>query len=185
MTDRGRFERLATSVLRKDNKDYQTIIHTGVNAQGETVTSPLDGFCLVPASSPPRFLLVEHTTTDKSRLERKWLHDTSSQGASKASESDDGDLVKAGRETRQLRIDHPDAAFTVVLTTNQRPSTDLLKKVYKKAKELGVTCDVWDQSRLADLLDSTPEGQWLRKEHLGIEAEMLSPSLLRELCEQA
>ncbi len=75
ITERGKFELLVTSILRKDNRDYGAIIHTGINAQGETIKSPVDGFCQVPGSVPPRFLLVEHTTTDRKGLEKKWLYD--------------------------------------------------------------------------------------------------------------
>lgn len=44
ITDRSRFELLATSVLRKANLNYSAIIHTGINAAGETIVSPVDGF---------------------------------------------------------------------------------------------------------------------------------------------
>ena len=40
MTDRAKFELLATSVLRKAEPIYAAIIHTGVNAQGETIEPP-------------------------------------------------------------------------------------------------------------------------------------------------
>jgi len=187
ITDRAKFELLVTSVLRKDNRDYTAILHTGINAHGETIKSPLDGFCRVPASVPPRFILVEHTTTDRDGLEKKWLYDHSTAKSTNVSESKDGDLLKAGREAQKVRNDFPDAKFTVILTTNQHlpKGVELLKKVYKKAAELGVDVDIWEQSRLVDFLDSTPEGHWLRKEHLRIEAEMLSESLLGTLCEQS
>jgi hypothetical protein len=187
ITERGKFELLVTSVLRKDNRDYAAIIHTGINAQGETIKSPVDGFCQVPGSVPPRFLLVEHTTTDRDGLEKKWLYDHNTAKSTKVSPSDDGDLLKAGREAQKLRDDFPDAKFTVILTTNQRlpKGIELVNKVYRKAAELEVEVDIWEQSKLADFLDSTPEGQWLRKEYLGIEAEILSESLLRGLCEQS
>ncbi len=187
ITERGKFELLVTSILRKSNIDYEAIIHTGINAQAETIKSPVDGFCRVPGSVPPRFLLVEHTTTDRDGLEKKWLYDHNTAKSTKVSESDNGDLLKAGREAQKLRDDFPDAFFTVILTTNQRlpKGIELVNKVYKKAVELEVEVDIWEQSRLADFLDSTSEGQWLRKNYLGIEAEILSESLLRDLCEQS
>ena len=46
MTDRSRFELLATSVLRKADPDYAAIVQTGLNAAGETIVSPLDGILL-------------------------------------------------------------------------------------------------------------------------------------------
>lgn len=187
ITDRAKFELLVTSVLRKDNRDYAAIIHTGINAHGETIRSPLDGFCRVPGSVPPRFILVEHTTTDRDGLEKKWLYDHSNAKSTNVSESKDGDLLKAGREAQKVRKDFPDAKFTVILTTNQHlpKGVEFLKKVYKKAAELGVDVDIWEQSRLVDFLDSTPEGHWLRKKYLHIEAQMLSESLLGSLCEQS
>lgn len=176
ITDRGIFELLVTSVLRKAEKDYATIVHTGINAQGEPIRSPLDGFCQVPGSTPARFILVNHTTTDRRYLERKWLS---------VSEGNYGDLIKAARKAQELRSRFSGADFVVILATNQHIDADLLTKVYKKADELNVTVDIWEQTRLADFLDNNPEGHWLRKQYLGIDAEMLSCSLLQDLCEQS
>jgi hypothetical protein len=176
ITDRGIFELLVTSVLRKANKDYATIVHTGINAQGEPIRSPLDGFCQVPGSTPARFILVQHTTTDRRYLERKWLSD---------SEGNYGDLIKAARKAQELRSSFPGAVFVVILTTNQHIGDELQIEVYNKADELNVTVVIWEQSLLADFLDNTPEGHWLRKQYLGVEAEMLSESLLRDICKQS
>jgi hypothetical protein len=184
ITDRGKFERLATSVLRKANKNYDAIIQTGINAQGETIKSPVDGFCLVPGSTPPHFIIVGHTTTEADSLESKWLYENN--GAQKnKKEKSVGDLIKAGRLAEKIRLEHPEAEFTVILTSNQHLNADLPQKIYKKAKELKVTCDIWEQSRLSDFLDTNPEGHWLRKACLSIEAEMLSESLLLELSKQS
>jgi hypothetical protein len=186
ITDRGQFELLVTSVLRKANRDYAHILQTGINAAGEPVRSPVDGFCRAPESTPPRFLMVQATTSERRYLERKWLYDpATAPNASSASASDEGDLFKAGRLAQELTREFSDAKFTVILATNQRPDLGLLKKVYKKAENFNMICDIWDQSRLADFLDNTHEGHWLRKQYLGIEAEMLSESLLRTLCEQS
>jgi hypothetical protein len=173
-------------VLRKANKDYAYILQTGVNAAGEPVKSPVDGFCQVPGSTPPHFLIIQHTTTERRGLERKWLYDhADAPNATSASASDDGDLVKAGRLVPEITKGFPNAKFTVILATNQSPKLNLLMKVYAKAKKLNIICDIWDQSRLADFLDTTPEGHWLRGQYLDIVAEMLSDSLLRTLCEQS
>lgn len=186
ITDRGRFELLVTSVLRKDNRDYAAILHVGLNATGEPVKSPVDGFCQVPGSSPPHFVIVQVTTTEKRDLKRKWLHDhTVARKGKSALVKDDGDLVKAGRLAQRIRKGLLHAKFTIVLATNQRIDLDDQLEVYKKAEEFEVVFDIWDQSRLGHFLDNTPEGHWLRREYLGIEAEMLSESLLRSLCEQS
>src|SRR6266851_2683711 len=73
MTDRAKFELLATGVLRKAEPIYAAIIHTGVNAQGETIVSPLDGIHLIPGSSPAHYVFVQHTTEDRAKLRGKWL----------------------------------------------------------------------------------------------------------------
>ncbi|AFZ24303.1 hypothetical protein Cylst_2061 [Cylindrospermum stagnale PCC 7417] len=191
ITEREKFELLVTSVLRKRNKDYEAIIHTGMNAQGETIKSPVDGFCQVPGSIPTRFLYVAHTTTDRDGLEKKWLHDHTkvkqikNDRKTNPSESDDGDLLKAARLAQNDRHKFPDAKFTVILTTNQRLDLELLTKIYEKAKELEVEVEFCEQSYLADFLDNNAEGHWLRKKYLGIEAEMLSESLLLSLCKQS
>jgi hypothetical protein len=186
ITDRGKFELLATSVLRKSENDYSPIIHVGVNAQGEPIKSPVDGFCLVPRSDPPRFIFVQHTTVEKEQLKRKWLFDhTATERTKSVPINKDGDLVKAAREAEELRKVHPEAEFTVILTTNRRPSQDLIKEVYRKAAEFKITVDIWGQSRLTDFLDNSPNGHWLRRQYLGIKAEMLSRPLLSNLCKQS
>jgi len=193
ITDRGKFERLVTLVLRKDNRDYAAILEHGTNAKGETIKSPVDGFCRVPGSCPPHFLLVEHTTTDTrglKGLEEKWLADpsiakkTRRTQKSESKEEKEGDLLKAARVVQNLKNSFSNAKFTVILTTNLRLNLELRIKVEKKAEELGVNVDFWEQSRIAGFLDTEPEGQWLRKKYLGIHAEMLSESLLGTLCEQ-
>ena len=45
MTDRGKFELLATAVIGVERPEYRPIIHLGVNAKGETVRASIDGFC--------------------------------------------------------------------------------------------------------------------------------------------
>ena len=186
ITDRGQFECLVISVLRKKNKDYAHILQTGINAAGEPVRSPVDGFCRVLGSAPAHFLMVQVTSTEREYLERKWLYDsTVAKKRSPVSTNSDGDLVKTGRLAQEIRRDFPHAKFTVILGTNQRIDADFQVKVHKKAEDFNVDCDIWDQSRLADFLDNSPEGHWLRKKYFDIEAEMLSESLLRNLCKRS
>ncbi len=186
ITDRGQFELLVTSVLRKSNKDYTHILHTGVNAAGVPIKSPVDGFCRIPNSTPPHFLIVQVTTTEKRNLKGKWLRNRSTTSKGKStSASEDGDLIKASREVQEIKKEFPNAKFTVILVSNQHLDLSLIKEVNTKAEEFNVVCDIWDQSRLVDYLDNEPEGHWLRREYLGIEAEMLSESLLYSLCQQS
>lgn len=182
MTDRGKFELLATAVLSIAKEDYRAITNTGVNARGDTIPAPVDGFCKVLGSKPPLFIMVEHTTTKPEKLKGKWLHD---RGTSGSKSIDDGDLIKAGHEAREIRKKFPNARFIVVLTTNRRVKMGLLTETYEKGQDLGVDVDIWGQSRLARELDTKSEGQWLRENFLGIDTEMLSSSLLRSLCKQS
>jgi hypothetical protein len=169
LTDRSRFEHLATSVLRKFDLKYAAVIQTGVNAQGETIVSPIDGLHLIPHSYPPHYVFVQHTTTDRGRLRRKWLSNK------------DSDLPKAIAEAEKIRQKQPGAVFTVVLTTNQRVDSQLAIDVYHRAAAERVAVDIWEQSKFSDFLDTTADGHWLRKFYLGIEAERLSVDLLHQL----
>ncbi len=169
LTDRSRFELLATSVLRKAEPRYSAVIHTGVNAQGETIVAPVDGLHLIPHSSPPHYIFVQHTTTDRERLRGKWLSNK------------DADLLKAVAEAKKVRQQQPLAVFTVVLTTNQRVDPQLVLDIQQRACGEQMAVDIWEQSRLADFLDTTADGHWLRRCYLGIEAERLSVDLLHQL----
>lgn len=69
----GKFELLATAVLCKAERNYRGILHSGLNAQGQPIKSPVDGFCRVTDSYPSHFILVEHTV--EVTLEKKWSFD--------------------------------------------------------------------------------------------------------------
>jgi hypothetical protein len=172
ITDRGKFEILANAILCRDNPDYAALIDLGINEQGETIRASTDGFCKVPNSNPPRFVWFQHTTTDRARLRTKWLSEN---------EESLGDLIKASKKASGLRAIAPNGKFTVVLSTNQRFDEDLAEAVIAKGEELGLEIDPWHVFRYARFLDTVPVGHFLRKEYLGIEAEMLSKDLLAEL----
>ncbi len=179
MTDAGQFEIMATRSLRELDDDCRALVHFGVNESGKTIPNPVDGFCLVPGSHPPRFVLPAFTLTALDGLQRKWLfdHDT----APRAKSADDGDLIKAAREAAGIRGNNPTAKFIVYLCTNRRLDIDFMKPVYDRARRLGVEVRIVDQSRLRDFLDANPVGQWLRQEHLGIDADQVSEPLLRNI----
>jgi len=84
-----RFERLASAVLRRANPLYERLIHTGMNTDGQTVKSPVDGICPVPGSRPPHFVLFHYTADE--RRERKWLHERTPSG--EGSRTPDGELL--------------------------------------------------------------------------------------------
>jgi len=176
MTDAARFERLATLVLRKADTRFEAIIHLGINARGQPIAAPNDGFCQVPGSDPPQFLWVQHTIESRDSLRGKWLSED---------DEEPGDLLKATREADKLRADFPTAQFIVILSTNQRLPTErkknLANDIYTAAAKQGIEAIIWEQSRYRDFLDSHRDGQWFRKEFFGIEAEWLSEALLTSL----
>ena len=176
MKDGAEFERLATLVLRKADKRFDAILHLGINAYGQPISAPNDGFCKVPESDPPQFIWVQHTTESRNRLRVKWLSEDT---------VNLGDLAKAVREANKLQIDFPLGKFLVILSTNQRLPTEknksLAQDIYTIAKQKGVEVIIWEQSQYRDFLTSNPEGQWIRKEFFGTEANRLSHSLLAHL----
>lgn len=188
ITDEGKFEVLALRVLRHLEPDCTSVIHVGVNTEGKTVVSPVDGFCLVPASSPRKFVSVAFTTCRKKDLRQKWLFDIEAgrseaivKGRTYARGRQDGDLIKAGKLAVELRKTKQDAEFIVYLCTNRVPSTELTNDAIAKGGALGLEVRILECSRMRDFLDCSPEGQWLREEHLEIEADQLSRALLQQL----
>ena len=182
VTDRGKFERIAIQILRKFESECAAILRLGTNTLDEPIPSALDGFCRVPGVHPPRFVSVECTTTDPGGLRKKWLkgwYHSPGKVKTCTKSNDTGDLVKAASEASQLRTQFPDASFKVHLAVNQCVKQELYVEVQKASDELGVECEIWDVTRLADFLDR-PEGQVFRRE-LGISAPDLSPELLAEI----
>lgn len=180
ITDAAKFERLATLVLRKADTRFEPIMHLGINARGQPIAAPNDGFCQVPGTNPPQFLWVQHTIESRDSLRGKWLSDD---------DSEPGDLIKAAREADALRPQFPTGKFIVILSTNQRLPTErkknLANDIYTTAKDKGIEAIIWEQSRYRDFLDSHPDGQWFRKEFFGIEAEWLSEALLANLSQKS
>ncbi len=181
MSDAGAFEVLATRVLRQTDTDYARIEHLGVNADGKTVKNPLDGFCRVPGISPSRYVMAAFSTDVATKIERKLLFDHTKSKGGKYKDADDGDLVKAARAASQLREKDEGAEFIFTFCTNKQPNAEVMQEGYTTGKDAGIEVRFLARSSIRDHLDTTPGGQWLRKEHLGIEADTLSFPLLREL----
>lgn len=182
MTDPGKFETLATSVLRELHPACKTLAHLGVNAAGKTIPNPIDGFCRVPGSSPPQYVIAAFTTVSAEQLERKWLLDAALSGrGTKMAGRTDGDLIKAAKEAAGIRKSEPTDEFIAYLCTNQRLSLELMQKVYMKGCEFGIEVCFLEQSQLRDFLDTNAVGQWLRQQYLGIDADQLSRHLLQHL----
>lgn len=188
-SDAGKFQILVDSILRFSNIEYESIISTGVNTEEKTIKSPLDGFTQIPGSQPPKFVMVQHTTAKLEELEIKWLFDHTTATGKRKEEGHDGDVVKAGRFAQEIRQKISDAEFVLILTTNrplslnkQKGLDPLIPKTYQKCQEFNIQCEIWEQSRITHFLDNTPDGHWLRKKYLGIDAELLSEKLLETIC---
>jgi hypothetical protein len=69
----GDFEILALQVLKMLHEECRLLIHMGMNAEGKTTRGPLDAFCKVPGTNPPRFVMAAFTTHKPESLKRKWL----------------------------------------------------------------------------------------------------------------
>jgi hypothetical protein len=139
---------------------------------------------LIPGGRPRRY--VACTTTARTKLQQKWLASGSPKGKRRRSAKvDPGDLIKAAQLAALLRASDPTAQFIVYLCTNRRLDLELMREVYARASALNVEVDFLEQLGLQEFLDTTPRGQWLRQEHLGIEAELLSRSLLESLSKRS
>src|SRR5690606_14692679 len=100
---------------------YAQIVHTGVNATGKTVVSPVDGITIVREGDSIRLLMPQHTTCALSKLKGKWI-DGDNDGPG------DIDKAKAILEDEQKRT--PDAKLTIILTTNRVPGEKLYRDTY-------------------------------------------------------
>jgi hypothetical protein len=161
--DHALFEQLALAVVASANPAYDAVLHTGINSAGKTIAAPMDGFCRIPYSSPPHFVMVQHTTTASKALRRKWLHgcEDSRDKSSGAAARDSSDVKKAWELAQTLKADFPAAKFTVVLTTNRAVDERLYSDVQKVSAHLDLEPDVWDQTRISRYLDTTATDLWL------------------------
>ena len=173
ITDAGRFERLATAVLREVDADFRRVAHIGVNKIGKTVKGPVDGIVYTRIDGERQMLAVHHTTRRPQDLTSKWLTDP------------DSDLKKTLRELDQQRERTSGLKATLVLTTNQEPSDRVLHDVEAASQAAGIDIRVWPGSALAHFLDFDPKGQLIRRTFLGVKPTVLSERLMRELSEHS
>ena len=181
--DQGSFERLATAVLRETDPKYRLLTHSGVNLDGKTVRSPVDGITFVPGANPPHMIAVHHTTCKREDLKTKWLNDPSKVKPRKGGNptAPPGDIVKTAQLFEEQKREMPDLQVSLILTTNREPSEALVRKVNIAGNAAGLEVIIWSRSVLAHFLDYDANGQWIRSSFLGIEQERLSDELLREL----
>lgn len=183
------FELLAVRSLRELEPDCKAIIHLGMNAQGKTIPGPLDGFCRVPGFDPPRFVMIAATATMLSKLKGKWLSAAGTgqtkRGPSHAAKSNEGDLPKAAQKAASLRDENPSASFVLHLATNRRLPSELENAARRAGDLERLEVRFLEQSRLRDFLDTKPIGQWLRQEHLKIEADQVSIPLIQQISKES
>jgi hypothetical protein len=187
--DAAKFERLATAYLRSFNPNkYQSTSHLGVNPKGSTVKAPLDGFSVYEENGELGVAGLEHTTTDISNLHDKFLKDLSTvkpKDPKKGPTGNEGDLRKAINEINGYRLKYQDikkATIVLVSTFDPKPETILDAKAL--GKENNIDIDIHGGTTIADYLDTTAKGQYLRKLYLDEKPEKLSLELLREITEK-
>lgn len=176
ITDSTKFEKLASAIIAIDMPELNSIIELGINRLGKTIKGPLDGFGKILDKN--EFIQIHHTTTAKTRLRKKWL-------GRKTPKSPAGDLIKALEHTKKIKLQNADAKFKIVLTSNQTLDQGLIDEIYAYGTKYNLEIVIYEQSRIARLLNLTSHGQWLRKEYLGIEAELVSRELLFNVCQNS
>ena len=189
ITDAGLFEKIATSVLRYAEPEiYGNVSHQGVNPQGKTVKAPLDNVGWHHTEVDETIVCIAHTTTSKSDLENKWLRDLDNVKPRKKGNKPtgtDGDLVKAIKEINEIRGTHPNIKARLALAINCEENQNLRTQVQTLSADNDIELDIWSVSRLADFLDTNPDGQIIRRNNLGIAPIRLSKQLLLEIGEDS
>ena len=183
ITDPGRFERLATAVLREADQKYRLLTHSGVNLDGKPVRSPVDAITFVSGANPPHMIVVHHTICKREDLEKKWLHDPDRVRPRKGGKptAPPGDFIKTVKLFVEQKRQMSNLRATLILTTNKEPPEELVRKIHAAGNEAGIDVSIWPNSFLAHFLDYEAKGQWIRSRFLGIKQERLSEELLHEL----
>lgn len=193
MTDVGKFEQLALAALRRMKPECEAVIHEGLNADGKTIRSEVDAEGVVPGSNPPRIVMVACTTTKREKLKAKWLYDSQGTEIHTADAKPrrtrrhppdsgrDGDLIKACRRAEVKRRELPNASFKLYLVTNLPRAGELLSPVTAAALKGGIEAEVVEASRLADFLDTDPQGQFVRFRFFGTPITHVCADLLNEM----
>jgi len=177
------FETLATSYLRNTKPEMCGLIHTGVNDKGAPIKCRVDGVLFIHGD-PAYCVQVAYTKTESgSDLRRKWLGGKKARGKP----PEIGDIAKAHEEFELWRNSYPTAKHRLYLATNKLLANDtgLYRDVIAKCASLDIEVEIIEGSLLLNFLDNHPEGQYLRQELLGIEANRLSESLLKKIARQS
>lgn len=183
LTDAGLFERLATAVVRAADARYASLAHPGVNPEGKTIKSPVDGIAFVSSANPAHMIAVHHTISGRDQLQGKWLHDPSTVSPRKGGRPTQpaGDVLKTLEIFKQQQGEQAGLIGTLILTSAHEPSEALVRAVNTYVHGTGLAIDIWSGSRLAQFLDTDPTGQMIRRQYFGIIEDQLSLQLLRTL----
>lgn len=173
ITDEGLFEGLAARVILLDNPLYKGLVETGTNPEGKTINSLVDGIVFFHENDGIRRAVVAaHTITARDRLRGKWLTNK------------DADIPKSiARLQREMARD-PTLRARIVLTSNKEPDDTLVSDVTDAARRAGVDVQLYTNSVIARLLDSSGDGQWIRRDFLNLPLQRLSADLAREISRQ-
>lgn len=169
--DGAAFERLCGQVLRKMVPELANLISSGINADGSVIKSLSDGFCFINRN---HYASV-HVTTNASNLKKKWLYN----GTAKTTPL--GDLIKGIGQAKEMHTNNPDYRFSIYLVSNKRVDEDLHIQVNQINSHDFIIVRIIEQRDLVSFLDYEPEGQYLRKHFLGIDANRISVSLLEDI----
>lgn len=169
--DGTQFEKICGPILQKMVPELRNFIPSGINSDGRVIKSLMDGFCFIEQT---RYGTV-HITTNSSKLESKWLYNGNAVSTPK------GDLIKSINQAREMHKDRPDYKFNVYLVYSKRVDEHLHVKVYQSVTDEFIKVSIIEQRNIASFLDYDPEGQYLRKYLLGIDAVRISPSLLKDI----
>lgn len=169
--DGAAFEKLCGPVLRKLIPELTNLLPSGINAEGRTIKSLADGFCFIDRNH----YATAHYTTNASDLKTKWLYNGTARTTSK------GDLIKSIDQAREMHALHPAYRYSIFLVSSRRVDDALHLEVNKATSDDFITARIIEQRDLVSFLDHDAEGQYLRKQFLGIDSERISASLLRDI----
>jgi len=169
--DGAQFEKACGPILQKMIPELKNLIPSGLNADGRIIKSLADGFCFIDKT---HFATV-HVTTNTSNLQKKWLYN------GKAKSTPKGDLMKSIIQAREMHNQKSDYRFIVFLVYNRSVDESLHRKVNEAVSDEFMSVRIIEQRDLALFLDYDPEGQYLRKHLLGIDANRISESLLKDI----
>lgn len=165
------FEKICGPILRKMIPELINLIPSGINIDGRVVKSLADGFAFIAQT---RYATV-HITTNTSNLQKKWLYNGEAKSTPK------GDLIKSINQAREMHHVRPDQKFDIFLVYNRQVDDKLHILVNQSITDEFISVRIIEQRELALFLDYDPEGQYLRKHLLGIDATRITSQLLKEI----